>query len=649
MKRFRNNVAPVFMTAVVTALLVFSGCANKNEPAWMKVNKQLVKEHGITERQRDDMVDTGIVSNLDAGKVTNISQLPEVEFAPGVKGRMYWGKGALVNWMVMEPGSEIPKETLNAERLLVMVKGSIEQLVNGQMVSMTCSPDTPGFYFAHGYVGTRDCVFLENGTENAVKAGPEGAEFLEVYSPVRLDYMQKAGVTPPENPNFGDFKAERRFPANQVFNYYDVQRTELVPDADSRLISGDALQASFLFMQPGSKFGHHNHPEEQIMIVFDGSIDEIILDGQTTMKTGDIVYFPAYMVHGGVNGPEGCNVLDVFWPVRTDYQASETKRYEALNAIIPEGEAPKLIADLKANPTGNPFLEGGVYVNGKLIFSGMFFDIPAGTWKSDARKSSVLSLDLASGKVSTILKGRQTNGMALMPNGNIAVCDMAGHQIFEMTPEGKVVKVLADKLSDGTRLDGPNDVVVDAKGGMYFTDPQFIFDEKKRAGETVNYIKPNGEVIEVIAPGEFGMANGIELSPDGKLLYVNNTYHNEANMSEVENWVIAYDVNEDGTLSGKRKFARMFLPQSEYNQGSRSSCSDGCAVDQQGNLYQATSVGVQIFNPEGKYIGNIHTPFFPVNICFGGPNNDVLYMMAWDKVYSIQTKVQGLVLPNAVQ
>jgi gluconolactonase len=118
-------------------------------------------------------------------------------------------------------------------------------------------------------------------------------------------------------------------------------------------------------------------------------------------------------------------------------------------------------------------------------------------------------------------------------------------------------------------------------------------------------------------------------------------------MSDVADHVAVYDVQDDGTLANKRNFCRLFLPPSEYDGETRHSCADGCAMDELGNLYEATNIGVQIFTAKGEYIGTIHTPFFPVNICFGGPNNDILYMMSWDKIYSIQTKMKGLVLPKA--
>ena len=655
--RRKNAFSAITIPVIVALLFAFVGCSAKNEPVWMKVNKKLVKDNNITVRVRTDLVETGITPSLAPGKVTPNDSLKVIEIAPGVKGKMYWGKAVLVNWVTMEPNAEIPKETLPTSLMTVMVKGSVEQLVNGKMEKMECTELAPFYYFSTGYVGYKHALILDKGAEHAVKAGPKGAAFVEIYAPLRLDYLQKAGVNPPQNANFGNYSAATRYPVGKIFNFYDIQRSLLVAGCWSQLLNNKDAQASFLFMGPKSTFALHNHPEEQLMIVLRGSTEELILDQKVPMKVGDALYLPAYMVHGGVNSPQGCDVLDVFWPVRVaDYQVREKERYDAYNAIIPAGEEPKLIVDgavtsptnVKVKP-GIYFSEGGAWIKDRLIFSSMFFDIPAGTWKSDPKKSNTVSLDPVAGTYQYIIKGMQTNGMALLPDGDLVVCNMAGHQVLEVTPEGKTVKVLADKMSDGTRLDGPNDVAVASSGGIYFTDPQFIFDEKKRPGKTVNYITPGGKVIQVVNPGEFGMPNGIELSPDGKLLYVNNTYHDKNRMSDVAEHVAVYDVRPDGTLTNKRMFCMLFLPPSEYDGETRSSCADGSAMDEQGNLYEATSTGVQIFNAKGSYIGNIYTPHFPVNICFGGPNYDTLYMMCWDKIYSIKTNVKGLVLPKKAQ
>src|SRR4030095_177634 len=104
-------------------------------------------------------------------------------------------------------------------------------------------------------------------------------------------------------------------------------------------------------------------------------------------------------------------------------------------------------------------------------------------------------------------------------------------------------------------IDGPNDLVMDAKGGVYITDPQFTPEAKKsQLGKQVYYLAPDGTAKGGIGPGEYAMPNGVELSPDGKTLYVNNTWQQPG-----ENFVWAYDVADDGSLSQKDRFALLNL------------------------------------------------------------------------------------------
>ena len=116
------------------------------------------------------------------------------------------------------------------------------------------------------------------------------------------------------------------------------------------------------------------------------------------------------------------------------------------------------------------------------------------------------------------------------------------------------MRVVLDKVN-GKPIDGPNDLVMDAKGGLYVTDPQFTPEAKKsQPGKQVYYVAPDGTAKVVIGPGEYAMPNGVELSPDGKTLYVNNTWPQPG-----ENFVWAYDVADDGSLSNKRQFAMLNL------------------------------------------------------------------------------------------
>jgi len=644
MKRIKRAdvFALTFLVLVMSVVLsFFSGCAK--EPEWKAVNDQLIAEHNVKVRTRGDIIETGVVPNLKDGVVTNIKSLPEVEIASGVKGQMYWGKGNLMNWMTFRPGAEIPRETLPGERIMVVMKGSVDQLINGQFVTMV-AVEADVINGVDGGRPKKEFVFLEKGTENAVKAGNEGAEILEVYWPVRADYMEKAGAKVPKI-STGSYPIKPTIEPNKVYDYYDVQFTELVPKANSRLIGGNGTQLSFLRMDPGSFFPHHNHPEEQVMIVLRGSIDEIILDKVKTMNVGDILVLPAGMVHGGTNGPFGADVLDVFWPPRPDYNANMGKRLEGYHEIIPKDAKVELVVDGSKEGPGLIFGEGPSWINGKLYFSSMYF---SKDWGGDPKRSSTVEMD-PDGTYRYISKGKmQTNGTMPLGNGNLAVCDMFGHRVIEMTTKGKVVSVLANRYK-GKLLDGPNDLVIDDKGGIYFTDPQFTPDEKKnQPGRCVYYCRKNGEVIRVIEPDDFAMPNGVILSPDGKTLYVNNTYDDETwwNVdSDKDNFIWAYDVNDDGTLSNGRKFGELYLTPEVLDRKGKTTSADGLTIDVRGNLYVATIIGIQILSPAGEFIGIINFPIVPVSCCFGGDDMQTIYATCYDKIYSIRTNMKGVVFP----
>lgn len=635
----------LFLTlAILTFLWSFSSCSRKSD--WQIKSEKIIKERNIKGRIRKDIPKSRLASNLEAGVVTNIKKLPVVEIAPGARAKLYWGKGNLVSWMTLEPGAEIPKEeTLPSERIMVVIKGSVEQLINGNFVTMRAlkreEPDG-----THGGTPKNEFVFLEKGAENALRAGNEGAEVLEVYWPVRLDYLRKAGASGlPSSIPSGNFPLKPSVEPNKIYDLHDLQFTELAPGANSRLIWGRGAQLSFLSMKPDSNFELHIHPEEQLMIVLRGWIDENILDGIARMEEGGILLLPANMVHGGKIGAFGCDVLDVFWPPRPDYAEKMTKKLAAFQAIIPEEARVELVVDGAKQGPGLTFTEGPKWLKGKLYFSNMYFDQK---WNGDPRKSAVVEMApdrsyryISYGKM-------QTNGIFPLRNGNLAVCDMFGHRVLEMTTQGKVVKVLASTY-EGKPIDGPNDLVVDAKGGIYFTDPQFTPDIKKsQPGRCVYYLTPEGKVLRVIETNAFAMPNGVLLSPDGRTLYVNNTYDDEQwwNVnSDKDNFIWAYDVNEDGTLAHGRKFAELFITPEVLDRKGKSTSADGMTIDELGNIYVATYIGLQIFSPKGEFIGIVNFPVFPVSCCFGDEDLKTIYATCYNKIYKIRTKVKGLEYP----
>jgi gluconolactonase len=191
--------------------------------------------------------------------------------------------------------------------------------------------------------------------------------------------------------------------------------------------------------------------------------------------------------------------------------------------------------------------------------------------------------------------------------------------------------VLAEKY-DGKRLDGPNDLAVDDKDGVYFTDPQILPGPYFQPGKSVFYRRPDGSVIRVMDPGTLVKPNGLILSPDNKILYVNSTH---------ENFMLAYDINPDGSTANPRKFGKILLTPEIMDQESINPQTDGMTVDERGNVYITSILGLQIFEPSGEYLGYIHFPKMPVNCCFGDEDGKSLYVICNDQVYRVRTNVKG--------
>ena len=624
-----GNVLFTLLILIASVSLFFtSGCSG--EPEWKDLNDKLIQEKNITSRSRGDIPETGVVPNIEPGRVVNKNDLPSVELAPGVKGRMHWGKGVLVNWMTMEAGAEIPREILDSERIMVVWKGSVDQLINGQFVTMkqyntvTNWSNTPH----------RDFVYLRKGAGNAVKAGSEGAEILEIYCPVRLDYIEKAGGETPARQVTGNYNIPPSIPPDRVLNFYDVQFTDLSGTTlNSRIISGEGVQCCFLSGDPGHISPFHNHPEEQLVFILRGGVGQAVMDKAYDMESGDIVYLPADMVHSGEYGAKGADILVIYWPPRSDFNKIANESLSGFHAIIPEDTTPELVHNGEVNEPFLNFTEGPAWMDGRLFFSNMWF---AADWSAGSpEKSNTIRIE-RDGALTIISKNKQTNGLMPLGNGNLAVCDMFGHRLVEMNPDGRVVRTLASEY-DGVRIDGPNDLVIDAEGGIYFTDPQFTPGlEKTQPGKSVYYRKPGGKVIRVVDPGEIAMPNGILLSPDGKTCYVNNTRGN---------FIVAYDVNEDGALSNKRDFAKLFVSPGVRDNEALATGADGMTIDVHGNIYVATLMGLQIFDKNGGFIGIVHFPIRPVSAVFGGDDMQTIYCTCATRIYKIKTNVKGLEYP----
>ena len=638
----RKYIIQIITSTLFIALVaVLTQCTKA--PAWQAKNDELIKQHNLTKRELTGLFESPLQSNLDHEKVTNLERMTTTTLYPGIDAKIVWGTGAMVARLQLEPNATVPEEKLATDKFVFVMEGSIHQLIDGAMITMMGNkreePDG-----THSTTPRTDFVYLPKGATSALNVGSSGATVLELYSPVRLDYLENAGVkdVPIEMADVITAQSPN-IEVNTVYDLYNVQLVNLAAGAYTRLVSGRNLQLSFISMDPNSVFPYHIHPEEQVMLVLRGEVDETLLDRKQSMKVNDAVRIPGNMAHLAEIGEHGADVLDIFWPARTDYLEKEKAAISAYRDIIPKDAKLELVVDGKITKPELNFTEGPKWMNGKIYFSNMYFDKE---FNADPKKSSTVELD-PSGSYKNITEGKmQTNGLYPYKNGNLIVCDMMGHRVVEMTTNGQVVKVLADEF-EGKPIDGPNDVVVDSKGGFYFTDPQFTMEPNKfQPGRAVYYVSPAGKIIRVTEPNEFAMPNGIVLSPDGKNLYINNCYDNESWYpvdSQKDNFVWAYDVKEDGSITNGRKFAELRLTENVLDRKGKSSSADGMAIDKTGNLYVATYYGVQIFNSQGEFVGIINLPSFPVSLCFGDTDMKTLYIVSYSKVYKIRTNKEGFV------
>lgn len=214
----------------------------------------------------------------------------------------------------------------------------------------------------------------------------------------------------------------------------------------------------------------------------------------------------------------------------------------------------------------------------------------------------------------------KANGNTFDNRGRLLSCESKGRRVVRELRDGKL-EVVAEKW-EGKRLNAPNDITVRKDGHIYFTDPAFGDQAEGRELDFygVYHVTPRGE-MRLIAKPE-GRPNGIALSPDGRILYVNNS--DERN-------VRAYGLDRQGVPSNERVLISDI-------QGS----PDGMRVDEKGNLY-VTANALDIFSPEGKLVHRMEFPEMPRNCAFGDADFQTLFVTARTSVYRVRLDVKGAV------
>jgi gluconolactonase len=224
--------------------------------------------------------------------------------------------------------------------------------------------------------------------------------------------------------------------------------------------------------------------------------------------------------------------------------------------------------------------------------------------------------------------GGGPNGAAIGPDGKCYVCNNGGFAAVKYgdlllpgpahpdTPPGSIQRI---DLSSGavetlyshakqTPFWGPNDLVFDDAGGFWFTDFGRSVDRIQHIG-SLYYAKADGSFIEeVVHP--LHSPNGVGLSPDGKAVYVAETFTSQVTRFELE---APGKIRRLQTMSGGTVIGR----------GGVNQFLDSMAVDAVGNVCVAApgSGGIIVFAADGSSPRHIPLPdFLTTNICFGGPD-----------------------------
>jgi len=242
---------------------------------------------------------------------------------------------------------------------------------------------------------------------------------------------------------------------------------------------------------------------------------------------------------------------------------------------------------------------------------------------TDNRANQILLLD-QKGKVSLLFDNTDNaNGLALSRSGELYEVQGVGKRVNKRDKDGKVT-TLSDGIG-GKPFMAPNDLILNAKDGIYFTDPgpRPVVAGRKAF---VYYLAP-GAKDPVVADDTLVRPNGLTLAFGGRMLIVDDSVSDE---------VSAWDVQRDGTLKNKRTLIKL----RDIPEGKESG-ADGMAIDVMGRLYIATITGVQVFDSSGRYLGTIKVPRQPSNVAFAGPKKATLYITAREGLYRIATLTKG--------
>lgn len=283
-----------------------------------------------------------------------------------------------------------------------------------------------------------------------------------------------------------------------------------------------------------------------------------------------------------------------------------------------------IYAQLSAEKKHNLIAKGAVLT--KLSDQYSFTEGPAADKKgniyfTDQPNNRIMKWSV-NGELSVFMENAgRANGLYFDHTGNLLACADEKNEIWKID-QNKNTTVIVNNF-EGKRLNGPNDLWIDPKGGIYFTDPFYKRDywrhtSKEIEKECVYYLSPDKSKITNV-DNDLVKPNGIIGTSDGKMLFVADIAANKT---------YSYTINSDGSLGKKTLFTE--------------SGSDGMTIDEFGNIY-LTGKGITVFNPKGEKIAHIDVPEpWTANVCFGGKKRKTLFITASKSIYTIEMNIRGM-------
>lgn len=242
------------------------------------------------------------------------------------------------------------------------------------------------------------------------------------------------------------------------------------------------------------------------------------------------------------------------------------------------------------------------------------------------------------------------NGMVIDTEGRLIVCEASDRRrkqarITRTDLRTGQVETLAESYQ-GEPFRAPNDVTLDGRGRIYFTDAGPL---GQLDGAVYRMDAGGGNLARILASPAIERPNGLVISPDDQTLYVveSNRVPSFDRKSRPARMIRAYDLSPEGTASNMRVFHNFYPGRS----------ADGLCIDTQGNVYAAagllqlrdtdetldTKTGVYVFSPAGRLTGFLPVPEDLVTNCaFGGPDGKSLYVTAGKTLFRFKNKVAGI-------